>query len=191
MLDAYTITFPAGVVVTGNICVLVHSKILSFKPIVACSSSFLGSITNEDRSRQSGGNRALFFPWIEYKMKLNHVNCFEGATHLTSLFIVKWSLYIHKRNRILNGTILSPSLRALQIERTVLTSRLKLWLVFCSTSIEMQIFFTLPLDLTKVNKRQIFLELTNNSPMSHYTSIRLKIIQTHELKFIVSIAFSL
>ena len=50
------------VVVTGNLCVLARSKILNFKRFVACSLSFLGSITNADRTRESGGNRALFVP---------------------------------------------------------------------------------------------------------------------------------
>lgn len=147
------------VVVAENLCVLAHSKILSFKAIVACLRSFRPcrlDYQHRPDSRERRKTSQVSLPWIEYTTLLNHLNYFEGATHLSLLFILKWSLqYIHKRNRILNGTFLSP--RALQIERTGLTRGLKLWSVFfCSTSIQMQICVALPLALTKANKGQIF-----------------------------------
>ena len=116
-------------VVAENLCVLAHSKILSFKAIVACLRSFRLCRQQHRPDSRERRKTSQVLPGIEYTTQLNHLNYFEGATHLSLLFILKWSLqYIHKRNRILNGTFLSP--RALQIERTGLTSGLRLWLVF-------------------------------------------------------------
>ena len=57
-------------VVAENLCVLAHSKILSFKAIVACLRSVsvpVGLITNIDRTRESGGKRAKFFPELNIR----------------------------------------------------------------------------------------------------------------------------
>lgn len=90
-------------VVAENLCVLAHSKILSFKAIVACLRSFRPCRLDYQHRPDSRKRRktSQVLPWIEYTTQLNHLNYFEGATHLSLLFILKWSLqYIHKRNRI-------------------------------------------------------------------------------------------